>query len=557
MKNSKVFTGFLLSAILVAMLVFAGTSTPSKLVYNQPTNSLNAVLSSLITGTSYNITTPTITQSNNVPIKFTITGSEVAGNILTTSSATSTITIATNVDYTQLKLGNSYTGNIVLRQQSPGTDIITIPVEFVSSFCSNGEKGTNLEITDFKLNNNDGDDDEWSPLDEIEITVEVSNNGNDKVKDVIVELGLFNSKGKNVIKDMDDLEDRKIKLGSIKDDDEDTVLFKFKVPADFEEDNYKLVVKAYSDDLNEENECTSKVSDFDANDYYESIDGVREEDEEKHIIFSNINVSPNPVQCGEKVQVTGEIFNIGDEDYEDQVRVTLFSEVLKLNIEKIVREDFNQGDSKLVEFEFDVPEGVAEKLYNLEFRTYYDYDKDIDKYDITSDDKFVGSIKVAGNCNVQNSNVVITANLNGETPEVVAGKKIIIDAKLRNTGDIPTTYVLSVLGNSGWSSLSSIEPQSVALNPGESKDVSIALTINENASGDNELTIRAVHNEKVTEQKVVLTVNESDQKTATDLTPFLDHVKNNWFIYLIVIVNIVLIIAIILVIRSMVSPRPL
>jgi len=556
MKKIKILTMFLLTAVLTLALVFAGTSSPAKLVYNQPTTSLNVALSSLVTGAKYNITTPTITQSNNLPITFTVTGSEVAGNVLTTSGTTSAMTVATNVDYSELKIGNSYTGNILIKQQSPGTDSITIPVEFVSSFCTTGEKGGNLEITDFKLNNNDGDNDEWSPLDEIELKIEVSNNGNDKIKDVIVEIGLFNSNGKNVIKDMEDLDNKKIKLGSIKDDDEDTAIFNFKVPTDFEEDNYRLVVKTYSDDLNEDKECSSKVTDFDANDFYESIDGVREEDEKKHIIFSNIEVSPNPVQCGEKVQITGEIFNIGDEDYEDQVRVTLFSEGLKLNSEKIVREDFSQGDSKLIDFEFDVPEGIQEKLYNLEFRTYYDYDKNSDKYDLTSGDKFVSSLRVAGNCNVQNVNVAISADLNPETPEVVPGKGLIIDAKLRNTGDAQTTYLISVLGNSEWSTISSVDPQSVTLNPGESKDVSIALTVNSDVVGDKELLIRAVYNEKVTEQKVVLTVNDSG-KTTANMTPFIEHLKNNWFIYLIIVVNVILIIAIILVIRSMVSPRPL
>lgn len=557
MKKIKIFTIFLAVLFLTSVLVFAGISSPSKLLYNQPVTSLNAALSLLITGANYNITSPSILQSNSVPIVFTITGSEVTGNVLTTSGTTSTIKVDTNVDYSQLKIGTSYTGNIVLTQQS-GNNSVTIPVEFVSSFCSDGEKGGNLEISNVEFNNDDGDDDEWSPFDEIEISVEVTNNGNEKIKEVVVELGLFNPNGKNIIKDMDELEDRKIKLGSINDDDDDTATFKFKVPADFEEDNYRLVIKAYSDNLNEDKECTSKVDDFDTNDFYQSIDGVREEDEEKHIIFGNIKVSPDPAQCGEKVQVTGEIFNIGDEDYEDQVRITLFSDGLKLNTEKIVREDFSQGDSKLVDFEFDIPKNAAEKVHNLEFRTYYDYDKDTDKYDLVSDDKFVASVKVVGNCNVQNANVAITANLNPETPEVVAGKKVIIDTKLRNNGEVAATYVISVLGNSGWSTLSSIEPQSVTLNPGESKDVSIALNVNEDAVGDKELTIRAIYNEKITEQKVILTINEgSNLDNNANVGPFFEHIKNNWFIYLIIIVNIILIIAIILVIRSMVSPRPL
>ena len=545
-----------MTAILAVTLVLAGISSPTTLTFTEPTTSLNAALSVLITGVNYDITTPTINQADNVPITFTVTGSEVAGTVLTTSGVTSTITVATTVDYDEINVGTAYTGNIVLTEQSPGTDTVTIPVEFVSTFCSEGDAGSDLEITDVEIDNRDGDDDEWSPRDQIEIEVEVTNNNNDdKIKDVIVEIGLFDSTGKNIIKDMEDLDDEEIDLGSIKDDDEDTAIFTFTVPADFEDDNYKLVIKTYSDDLGQDMECSSESNDLSDN-LFESIDGEREEDEEKHIILDNIKVSPNPAQCSEKIQITGELFNIGDEDYEDQVRVTMFSEGLGINTEKTVREDFDQGDSELVDFEFDVPATTEEKLYTIEFRTFYDYDDKDDSYDEESDEKFTTSIRIAGNCNIQNTDVAITANLDSETPEAVPGKQVIINSKLRNTGDIATSYTISVLGNSEWSSVSSIEPKVVNLLPGESRDVSIALTINEDATGDKELTIRANYDGKTTDQRIVLTIGDGKMAPA-DLGPFVNHLRDNWFIYLIILVNLVLIIAIILVIKSMVSPRPL
>jgi len=558
MMNSKIFTAIFMTAILAVSLVLAGTSTPSTLSYNQPTTSLNSVLSSLNTGVNYDITTPAITQANNLPITFTVSGSEVAGTVLTTSGSTSTITVGTNVDYDEIDFGTTYTGNVVLTQASPGTDTVTIPIEFTSSFCSNGEQGNDLEISDVKIDNNDGDDDEWSPLDEIEIEVEVSNdNDDDKIKDVMVEIALFDSTGKNIIKDMDDLDDEEIDLGSIKDGDEETARFTFTVPADFEDDNYKLAIKVYSDDLGQDVECNAESSDL-SNDFYEVIDGEREQDEEKHIIFSNIQVTPNPAQCNEKIQITGELFNIGDADYEDQVRVTMFSEGLGVNTEQIVREDFDEGDSEVIDFEFDVPADADEKIYFVEFRTYYDYDDDDDSYDEVSDEKFTTSVRIAGNCNVQDSNAAISASLNSETPDAVAGKTVIIDAKVRNTGDAATAYTVSVLGNSGWSSISSIEPSTLNLLPGESRDVSIALNVNSDATGDNELTIRTAYDGKVTEQRVVLSVSDKGSSTSNaDLGPFVNHLRDNWFIYLIILVNIVLIVAIILVIRSMVSPRPL
>ncbi len=556
MTKTKIFNMFLMTAILAVTLVLAGTSNPTTLTFTEPTTSLNAALSSLNTGVNYDITTPAINQADNVPITFTVTGSEVAGTVLTTSGATSTITVAATVDFNEIDIGTAYTGNIVLTEQAPGTDTVTIPVEFVSTFCSAGDAGSDLEITDVKIDNKDGDDDEWSPRDKIEVEVEVTNNNNnDKIKDVMVEIGLFDSTGKNIIKDMEDLDDEEIDLGSIKDDDEDTAMFTFTVPADFQDDDYKLVIKTYSDDLGQDMECSSESNDL-SDDLFESINGEREEDEEKHLIFDNIKVSPNPAQCSEKIQVTGELFNIGDEDYEDQVRVTMFSEGLGINTEKTIREDFDQGDSELVDFEFDVPAKTEEKLYTIEFRTFYDYDDDDDSYDEVSDEKFTTSIRVAGNCNLQDTNVAIAATLDSETPEAVPGKQVIINSKLTNTGDVATSYTVSVLENSEWSSLLSIEPKMVNLLPGESRDISIALTVNNDATGDKELTIRADYDGKTTDQRVVLTIGEGKMASA-DLGPFVNHLRDNWFIYLIILVNLVLIIAIILVIRSMVSPRPL
>jgi hypothetical protein len=551
--KTKIFAITLIAAILAVSFVLAAdfTASPTNLKYNEPTTKLPLTLNSLTDTTVYNLVKPSIFQDNNVVIDFTFS----TGGQFTASGTTQSIDVSAVVDYDEISVGKTYSGDITVTEDGVPTNTLSIPVSFTGSFCKAGEVGNNLEITDVKIDNDDGDDEEWSPLDEIKIEVEVTNNGDEKIKDVFVEIGLFNSEGKNVIKDMEDLDDEEIDLGSIKDDDEDTATFTFTIPADFESETYKLVVKAYSDDLGEASECVSKSSDLD-NDFYQTIDGERETDEDKHIIFDNIIVSPTPAQCKERVQITGEVINIGDEDYEDQVKVTLFSNELGLNIEEIVREDFDEGDSELVEFEFDVPAGIDEKLYILEFRTFYDFDEDDNTYDLVSEDRFTTQLRVAGGCKVVSKSAQITADLDDETPEAIAGKQVIINAKVKNSGDVETTYTMSINGNSGWSSLVSLDPQVFTLQGGETKDVSIVLRIDDDANGDNEFTIKAAYDTLSTEQKVVLSVSDTS-KQSQELTPVVAHLKSNWFIYLIILVNIVLIIAIILVIRSMVAPRPM
>jgi len=558
-------TKFMITSILTLLLTLTiisattFTANPSSLRYNQPNTQLTFTLTpnDLTIPSTYTLTFPTINQDNDQVVSFTVTGDNVHGDTVgPILLAPETITVnAVNVDYTEISVGKTYSGNLVITNIADPSDPMNIPISFTSSFCKAGEQGTYLEITDVKIDNSDGDDEEWSPLDEIEIEVEVSNNHDEKIKDVKVELGLFNSEGKDVAKDLDDLKDDEIDLKSIKEDDEDTAVYTFKIPADFEDDNYKLVIKAYSedDDYGEDLLCVSKSPDFD-NEYYQKIDGIREEDDEKHIIFNNIKVSPSTAKCGERVQITGEIFNIGNEDYEDQVKVTLFNEELGLNLEQVVRKDLDWGDSEIVEFEFDVPEEIAEKLHVLEFKTHYEYDEDEDTYDITSDDVFKFTVRVEGDCEKEVKAAIITAELDPETPDAVAGKQVIVNANLENSGDIETTYTVSVSGNSAWSNLVSLDPQIITIAPGESKDINIVLSVNEDAEGDNEFTIRASYEDQTTEQKVVLPVLAEQE---AELGPAVQHIRDNWFIYLIILINIILIIAIILVIKSMVAPRPM
>ena len=145
----------------------------------------------------------------------------------------------------------------------------------------------------------------------------------------------------------------------------------------------------------------------------------------------------------------------------------------------------------------------------------------------------------------------MTADLDSDTPEAVAGEEVIVNAELKNTGDSTTTYTVSVSGNSAWSSLVSVTPSTVTLDAGESKTIPIVLELDEDAEGDQDFTIKVAYDDKVTEQEVGLAI----AKTADQSQAFKEHLKENWFIYVIVLVNLILIIAIILVIKRMLTPR--
>lgn len=432
----------------------------------------------------------------------------------------------------------------------------TVPVKFINDFCSKGEKGTDLEITSVDIRNADGDDTDWTPLDSITIKVDVSNEADVRVRDVNVELGLIDKEGKNIARDLENLDNRKISLGSINDGDEKTAQFDFQVPVDFNEEDYKLVIKAYSDDLGESDLCTAHSSDLE-NTYYQIVKGERETDEEKQVIISNIVLSADTVQCGEKAQLTAEVVNVGDTDYQDAFKVTLYNKELGLNTEEIIKDDLNQGDSYSVDLEFDVPKNAAEKSYILELKTYYDYDDNDESFDITSDTKFTKTIKVLGNCAEQQSQTktpILSAELDTEqTPEVIAGKDVAVKVTIKNQDTAQQTYRLSVLDNSEWSQLTSINPQTLVVNPGETKEATVMLKLNADSEGSQDFTIKATYgsaNDLSVQQRVTLEVTKTSFNN-----PFLDNIKANWLIYLIIVVNIILIVAIIAVIVR-ISSRP-
>jgi len=557
--KSKLLLAVLLTTFLALTLVSAQvsvlTSTPSVFTKTNTQTSFSVTNTGSDT-VNIQITLPSTIDDGRGHVLTISSSSQLAYNNIATNQNTGLINIIYSGDTTNFKIGES-SSNIIVRAtstlNSSNFTVQTIPLKFVNDFCKYGQNGSSITLSNIDIQNTDGDDLEWNPTDNIKIKVEVENNGDDKVSGVYAEMGLIDSKGKNIVNDLNGLSDKKIEIGTLSDGKSKTVEYTFQVPADFDEGTYSLVFKAYKSGK-EAAICSSYSSDLESG-YFQSIDGVRQTEEKKQVVVSNIQISPEGiVKCGEKVQITADITNIGDTDYENQVKVTLYNQALKIDTEQILRGDLNQGDSESVDFEFDIPADAQEKSYTLEFRTYYDFNSG-DSYGITSNDKFLQTITVKGDCtksaDTTKATVQINAELDPETPEAIAGKQVIVKAIIKNLATTDSVYSISVFGNSAWSSLVSIQPESLSLKAGESKQVSIVLNVDKEAEGDKEFTIKTSSGSSSTEQRVALTVT----KSSLPLSSVSEHLKKNWFIYVIILVNLVLIIAIIFVIRRMVSPR--
>jgi len=419
------------------------------------------------------------------------------------------------------------------------TDTATINVQ--RGFCEFGPKGGNLSISRFDINvvEGGGKDNNWQLLDTVEVTFEVrnSNNRND-IEDVFVELALFDENGNDQAGDLIfESDDEKIDLGDIDSGDKERASFKFRVPADLDtSQKYLLAVKAYSDDLGEEVECTDTFG----GKLFEriSVDTIDDDDEGKFIAFENIRVSPSDATCGEAVSLTADVFNIGD-NKQERVRVNLVNAELGINQFYEIKSEMETGDKRTAYFTFNLPQGLKNKIYQLKLSADYEYDKG--DYEQSSDDDTLVPLKVVG-CTESGGNyqfVSINAALDSEAK---AGAPLIVKAALTNTGSSTATFIVGARGYESWASLNKISQRIVAIPAGQTAEITFLFNVNEDVKGEKSFFIQ-VNDEAGNVQEREVAVN-IQQKSGIGGFSF---GEGNSLIWVIGIVNVILIILIIIV----------
>ena len=462
---------------------------------------------------------------------FALQLSETSFDLSAGQSRQMSVSLAPTVDLNTLRFGT----NTATVTATAGNVTAATTFTIRKTFCSAGEKGTNLTINQIDVTSTGDDDDEWKPLDRITVEVEVENNGDEDLDDVVVELGLFDNAGKKVIGDLDfdNADDEKITLDKLNDNDEDTVTFTFLVPGDFDSGSYKLTVKAYSKDVGESNLCTDTSSDLD-NSFFHDIRVEREEEEGKFIGFSDSRVSPTEATCGDTVTFATDVYNIGEDD-EDRVKVKIANRELDVDMSQEIR-NMDIGDRKQVQFTFVVPQ-VADKTYFLELTSEYDYRSG--NYHEFSDEAFKFPLKVIG-CsvvptNVSTSDIAISASLESDAK---AGKEMVVKTTLRNRGTQAVTAVVVAKGYDDWAKLDRISERLVQLAPGESKEITLTFTVDADAKGEQSFILEIGSGSRVQTQEVAVTIEESAG---------LQGLSTNKLAWIIGIINVILIIIIIIV----------
>ena len=424
-----------------------------------------------------------------------------------------------------------------------------------SSFCSDGARNDDDLRLKVDINNRgEGDDEEWLPLDLIEIEVELENDKNldddGDLNDVVFELGLFREgSSSNIIDDMMWIssDDEEVEVGDIDEDEKESFTFEFRVdPREVEDDDYVLRVKAYEDG-DEEVTCidySEDLTDFGSSKFFADIQVSKENDKEKMVVVDEDSYPlVTNAFCGEQVSLSVDVYNIGDKDFDDQIKVMLFNSELGINEEVIASGDFDEGDKADVTFLFRVPADAQEKTYTLSMETFYDYDKDDDQYDEVSEDTFTALLRVEGNCGAV-SEASVSANLESGGK---AGEELVVRATVTNTGDTEADYLVNAAGYSLWASSANVNPTSFTLNSGQSRDVLITLNVRDDASGDELFSIEVLSGNELAAIQPVSVLIEGNQGGFLTGGVIGAFSGGNSYLWLLGLLNVILVMVIIVV----------
>jgi uncharacterized membrane protein len=524
-------TAFIASLMLVsAVAVSFTTSTPATLTKFSNTTTFTITAIENVT-----LSLPPTVSLGNV----TVSVSHTAPSINT--SAVTTITLTTTAFPTDLGV---YTGSLLITHNS--TDNQTLTLTFNEGLCSVSNNGE-LTIDKMEINVLEGfgkDDEYLYPLDQVEAKVKVSNDGESDIKNIEMTACLLDKSTGECVLDEDDME---ISEDSLDIDSGDDVY----VTLTFEVDPDKLDVgdNDYTLYIGGTGEVDDSDSAYDGDSTCSSdSEDIEIRTDDTFAIISNVIYTEN-VNCGDMLEISADVYNIGDEDLEDdEVYFEVYNKELGIK-QKITFDDGIDSMSKeSVSFSTKISSNVSEKAYTIQLSVLdHHYDIMQDKEDDESKENIIVNVGKCTLVDTTSQSVSITAELSEDTPKAVIGEQFVVESTIKNTGSSSVTYNVSVSGNSAWSEVSSIEPSTFTLASGESKKVSIYFNVDSDAkAGDKDFTIKVSSGSKTTEQKVAVTLEEG-----LTSSKILKNIKDNSFVYSIVLINLILLIAIIIVIVKM------
>ncbi len=495
-KNSLAFSVFGVLALLTLMSFASATISFSNQVpttLSQTGTSFAIDVASDVALEKATFSIPQITDYNGKKITFTVP------SIATTiNPAAIAVPFSYNVEPGFDFFGKEYSTTLTADGDLTSPNATQTLTFTQTSFCAwdgNNATGSDLTVTirDVTVTKGYGQDDEWLPLDEIEVELRVKNsNNNEDIDNIAVEWGLFDKKSGDWVIEVSEEDDFNLNKG-----DDKTLILSFKLEdldvnfEDLQNGDFVFYVRA-TGDVDADTEYVACGS---------NSKSIKIMDENDFVILNDIKVLPEETSCGGSVQITADVWSIGN-DNQDDVYVLITNAELGIS-QKIVIGDINAFDNEKLDAVVKIPSDAEEKSYYLTLGVYNEddglYKNDYDDTESTSD----VLINIAsGSCSTEVP-VSVTAVL--ETT-AKAGEEFTVKATVTNTASVRKTFLFEVGGYTDWATFVSVDEPSLTLDAGKSADVLIKLKANEDASGSKNFNIVMKEGSKVLTQPVSVPV---------------------------------------------------
>lgn len=537
MKQNTFISFGILALLVLALNVVSANLVASPITLNATqgfSNSTSFTIYNNDSVNSVNLTDATLAH-NNFP------GSQLSTNFTSQNLANNTsvsFSISLNAD----KVGTFIDSLTIFTNTSTLVIPITLQVSAVPVTTSTFNdtlicgKLSNASIYNIELKDNSNLDDDWSwkPLDNVEIKVYFDTEfDNDESYDYSVDL-VFYRQVNGVWKDMseevaDDTDLLQADINNLDGGDDADVVFNFKVNGDIKDENYYMVAKVVQDETGKACNWGEKSAGQEI-----SIDKKSQQ-----IVINNLE-APVTASCGETIQLTAEVANIGDSD-EDRVKVNLYNKDLGINTFREI-ENLDSGESQDVSFMFTVPTTAIQKIYSLVLSTEYGYNDNKDRYDDSdSDDDYTYKLNLIDGC-VDPTKPTITAALDSSAQ---VGKDFNITITIKNNANSSNSFLLTAEGYDAWASSASFVP--TAFNLAKQATQTVTLTLSPTQSGAKTFTLKTVYNGKTVEQVVGLNIAS---KKETAISNYFANMKDGnvttWLVTGIVILIVLILIILLL-----------
>jgi len=313
---------------------------------------------------------------------------------------------------------------------------------FASDYCGSTP---NVQINNVRVLKGYGNNNDWYPLDEVQVEVRVVNNGNWDVNNLELRWALYDKRnGRRIASGRED--------GSrLREGDEKTMLFNFTLDNNIDylvNDGAVLYVRAsgrinnFNGAYDRNNTCDSYKDNnvnIVANSDFVVVDNLKLNGLKASGLYNKT------LSCGQDMTFAGNIWNIGHYDQND-LTLEFYNKDLGL-LKDIPFNEIRAFDSQNFNYNFVIPKDAKEKLYYITLRVL-DNNKNI----YQSDDRNEVSEKVFS-VNVDHCSITepsITAVL---ASDAKSGEEMKINATITNLDSDNVTFNIGAQGYDSWAKL--------------------------------------------------------------------------------------------------------